>query len=1019
MGADTSEHGQVTTGGDGAMLSALRQMLVRAPRRIALAFLPILFVGTGAAAVTGPPPDEKSPRSEYLTDVWQVQDGLPRNQIQTMVRTRDGYLWLGTPSGLVRFDGIRFTTFNQGQLKVNNVHALLQDRQGRLWIGTYGAGLYVYDQGRFTAIGPADGLGALLIRSLFEDRQERLWVGTTGEGVSVREGARFRTLRTGDGLSNDTVRVVYQGPDERIWIGTNARGLTCWENGRLRAYGVKPGPLSDYGPSDASVDDNVLDLWQDPAGTLWIATDADGLWHLAGGRMTAFRPPRETGRRGVRRLLPNSSGVLWVGTDGGGLWRLDGSRFEAFATRDGLPSDLIQTLLEDPGNGVWVGTPDGLALLRQRAFAAVGVREGLTSGFVTAVAGSRGGGIWVGTRAGLHHVDGARLTVRSVLARLKNTMVLSVLEDRTGTLWVGTREGLWQVRGDDLVLVKAAAGLRSSYISAIEEDDKGDLWIGTRLGLARFRNGTITYAPGAEDLPNITSVLATADGSVWAGTDGAGLARVQGGRCTKYEVGGGLLDAVVTALYDDGDSLWIATLGGLNRMRDGRLRGYASAEGLPSGGILSVVDDGRGSLWMGTFRGVVRVDRRSLDALDAGGIARLRTTLYDKSDGMPTREISRTGQTRGWRDDRGRLWFPTVSGLAVVDPAHVPLDMKPPQVAIEEVRADDAVLMPDAFAVLPSGVRRFEFRYTAFAFSAPGKIRFRYKLEGFDPDWIDAGTQRVAYYTNVPSRQYRFRVTASNRDGVWNEDGAIFGFAIAAPFYRRSLFWATVAVAAVALAFAFHRLHLRRVKAQFAVVAAERSRIAREIHDTLAQGFIGIGVQLETAAKLQSVSAEQSREHLDRARILVRSSLADARRTVWALRSEALEQHDLAAALDQVARQLSGDHDVRVRVSGPRRRLPAEVENNLLRIGQEALANAVRHAQAAEICIDLEFRRGAVCLSVRDDGCGFDVEHAARSTSGHFGLAGIRERVQNLGGELTLTSRPGHGSEVVVEVPVA
>jgi signal transduction histidine kinase len=345
--------------------------------------------------------------------------------------------------------------------------------------------------------------------------------------------------------------------------------------------------------------------------------------------------------------------------------------------------------------------------------------------------------------------------------------------------------------------------------------------------------------------------------------------------------------------------------------------------------------------------------------------------------------------------------------------------MKPPQVVIEEVRADDAVIAGGASAVLPSGLRRFEFHYTAFAFAAPDKIRFRYKLEGYDPDWIDAGARRVAYYTSVPPRQYRFRVMASNRDGVWNEEGASFDFALAAPFYRRSLFWAAVAAAAVALAFALHRLHLRQVKAQFAAVAAERGRIAREIHDTLAQGFVGIGVQLETAAKLQPISAEQAREHLDRARILVRSSLAEARRTVWALRAETLDQHDLAGALDLVARQLSGDHDVKLSVSGPRRRLPAEVESNLLRIGQEALTNAARHAHADEISVDLQFGQGAVRLSVRDNGCGFDVEHATHTESGHYGLTGIRERVRNLGGELNLLSRPGGGSEVVVEVPVA
>ena len=338
---------------------------------------------------------------------------------------------------------------------------------------------------------------------------------------------------------------------------------------------------------------------------------------------------------------------------------------------------------------------------------------------------------------------------------------------------------------------------------------------------------------------------------------------------------------------------------------------------------------------------------------------------------------------------------------------------------LEEVRVDDAILAPDAPAVLPSGPKRFEFHYTAPVFSAPDKVRFRYKLEGFDADWVEAGTRRVAYYTNVPPRRYRFLVIAGSADGTWSDRSASFDFALAAPFYRRPPFWAAVVAAAAALAFGLHRLHLRQVKAQFAAVTVERGRIAREIHDTLAQGFVGIGVQLETVAKLQPISAEQAREHLDRARILVRSSLAEARRTVWALRPGSLEQDDLAGALAQVARQLSGDHEVEVRVAGRPRRLPAEVENNLLRIGQEALANAARHARADEIKVDLQFGNGVVRLSVQDDGCGFDVEHAAQAASGHFGLAGIRERVHNLGGELSLLSRPGQGSELVVEVPVA
>jgi signal transduction histidine kinase len=422
---------------------------------------------------------------------------------------------------------------------------------------------------------------------------------------------------------------------------------------------------------------------------------------------------------------------------------------------------------------------------------------------------------------------------------------------------------------------------------------------------------------------------------------------------------------------------------------------------------------------MGGLTGVTRVEKRSLDDFDAGRAARVNASTYDKSDGMRSSQCNRGGHPGAWRDGRGRLWFSTLRGLAVVDPARVPPNPPPPPVILEEVRVDDAILAPDPPAVLPSGPKRLEFHYTAPVLSAPDKVRFRYRLEGFDSDWVEAGTRRVAYYTNVPPRQYRFHVIASNADGVWNDTGATFRFALAAPFYLRAPFWAAVVAAAVALAFGLHRLHLRQVKAQFAAVTAERGRIAREIHDTLAQGFVGIGVQLETVAKTQPISPERAREHLDRARILVRSSLAEARRTVWALRSGSLEQDDLAGALALVARQLSGDHEVEVRVAGRPRRLPAEVENNLLRIGQEALANATRHARADEIKVDLQFGDGVVRLSVRDDGCGFDVEHAAQATSGHFGLAGIRERVQHLGGELSLLSRPGQGSELVVEVPVA
>jgi signal transduction histidine kinase len=517
---------------------------------------------------------------------------------------------------------------------------------------------------------------------------------------------------------------------------------------------------------------------------------------------------------------------------------------------------------------------------------------------------------------------------------------------------------------------------------------------------------------------NLTAVVEDPRGTLWVGTEERGVAGRVEGTWQWWGPGEGLPHPTVTSLSHDGESLWITTSGGLARLRGGALYRYTTEDGLPSNQVLSAVDDGRGSLWLASTRGVARVEKASLDARDAGG-GRVNAILYAKTDGLRSSECNGGGQPAAWRTRDGRLWFATVKGLATIDPSRIPSNPQPPPVRIEEVRADGEELPRSAARALPPGVKRLEFHYTALSFASPDKVLFRYMLEGFDREWIEAGARRVAYYTNLPAGAYRFRVLASNEDGVWNTAGDGYDFSLRAHLHRTPGFWAACLAAGAVLALALYRLHIRRVRARFAAVLAERSRIAREIHDTLAQSFVGIGVQLETVAKMQSVSMEVARQHLDRARILVRSSLAEARRTVWALRSQALEESDLAGALQAVAAQLSGETEIAVEVTGRRRRLPMEVENNLLRIGQEALANAVRHAQARQVRVEIGFGEGVVRLRVSDDGRGFDVERAAQAVSGHFGLAGIRERVHHLGGELSLLSRSGGGAEVVVEVPVA
>jgi ligand-binding sensor domain-containing protein/signal transduction histidine kinase len=975
----------------------------------------LLLVAAGSGFARG----EAGGLSAYLSDVWQTEDGLPHNAVQAIVQTHDGYLWLGTPAGLVRFDGVRFTVFNQGELKHNNVHALLEDDDGSLWIGTYGGGLHRYDGSHFESLGPRDGIASALIRTLYRDRHGRLWVGTHDGGVSFRDGAGFRTLRTADGLSNDTVRVVYEDRQGRTWIGTNAGGLNLWAGGRLTSYAVKRGPLTAYGSVDALSNDNVLALWEDSQGTLWIGTDGAGLWRLREGRIEAQAAREVLGVDGVRQLLEDRGGRLWIGTDGGGLALFRDGRFEAFTSREGLPSDIVLSLLEDRERNLWVGTRDGLLRLKSRKFRVHGVGDGLANDFVTAVFESRDGSLWVGSRAGLDRLDPTGGRAAAATPRPTDT-VLSILEDAAGALWIGTRSGLIRSDHGRTTEYRTGEGLPSEYITSLAEGRGGVVWVGTRRGLAQVRDGRVSPAPAGAGAPvDVTAVREDVDGTLWVGTESRGLFRLQAGEWRSWGTREGLPHATVTSLTDDGQSLWITTPFGLARLRGGRLQRYTTAEGLPSNQLLAAVDDGRGYLWLGATGGIARVEKRSFEDVDLHRAERLNATSYGKTDGLRSSECNGAGQPAAWRTRDGRLWFATVKGLAVIDPARIPSNPEPPPVLIEEVRADDEPLPRALRAALSPGRRRFEFHYTALSFFSPEKVRFRYKLEGFDREWIDAGARRVAYYTNIPPGAYRFRVTASNEDGVWNAEGAAYDVSLRAHFYRTPLFWAACLAGAGVLGLAFYRLRMREVTAQFAAVLAERSRIAREIHDTLAQSFVGIGVQLETVAKMQPVSPEVARAHLDRARILVRSSLAEARRSVWALRSQALETADLGGALTEVAQQLSGETEVAVAVSGRRRRLPVEVETNLLRIGQEALANAVRHANAQQVRVELSFGEGRVRLSVRDDGRGFDVDTAGQVACGHFGLAGIRERVHNLGGELSLLSRAGQGAEVVVEVPVA
>ena len=414
---------------------------------------------------------------------------------------------------------------------------------------------------------------------------------------------------------------------------------------------------------------------------------------------------------------------------------------------------------------------------------------------------------------------------------------------------------------------------------------------------------------------------------------------------------------------------------------------------------------------MSCKKGIFSITKSELTEFASRKTTTLSPIVYGTADGMPTRECSGGGHPSSWRGRDGRLWFTTIKGVAMIDPEHVARNNEPPPVVVEEVRVDGELVSGGRMPELKPGSSRFDFHYAGLSFVAPEKVRYKYKLEGFDEDWVDGGDRRVAYYTNLGPGEYRFLVAAGNNDGVWSQSPASFDFRLRPHFYRTYWFYALCALVAALVAWQLYALRLRQVRARFDAVLAERNRIAREIHDNLAQEILGVSVQLEIVARLMNTSAEAARTHLDRARLLVRGSIAEARRYVWDLRSQSLDDRDLPTALAETTRRLAAESDVQTQfqVSGTFRPLPRQVENNLLRIAQEAVNNAVRHARAQNIYVSLLFDAHSVRLSVRDDGRGFDPGEHASGRNGHFGIVGMRERAEEMGGALSIESDPESG----------
>jgi ligand-binding sensor domain-containing protein/serine phosphatase RsbU (regulator of sigma subunit) len=758
--------------------------------------------------------------SQYVAAEWtQTEDGLPQNLVAAIAQTPDGYLWLATQEGLVRFDGARFVVYSMSNtpgLMGNDVASLLVDRAGALWIGIRGSGVARMKDGRFTSFQAKDGLAHDFVSTLYQDPGDPrgvVWVGTRGGGLSAIDGAKITTYRVADGLPSDVIWATTGDGEGGIWIGTD-EGLARFHGGRFTTLGVRDGLARPV----------VQALYRDPRGVLWIGTKGGGLNRLENGVFSVIGAKDGLRNDTILAIAPDRDGNLWLGTDGGGPYRYTNGKLASFAPTASVGHNVIRAFYEDREGSIWAGMEaSGLLRLTDGKVTNFGVEQGLPGDYAWATYEDPSGALWVGTKLGLGYYGSGGFTHVTVAPgkdgkgdALTDPSILALTASHAGGLWIGTDgRGVGLYRDGTFTVWDVKRGLPSDMVRALYEEPDGTLWLGTYAnGLTRFRDGKFTTFASESGLPNsvVTAFEPAADGGLWIGTDGGGLVLMKDGHFTRWTVSEGLSNDIVQALYVDGDkNLWIGTYGGgLDLLRNGKITRFSTKEGLVNDVAYQIVDDGT-SLWMTCNKGVHRVARRELLEMADGKRTTLNGVGLGTLDGMRSSECN-SGSPAGARTRDGRLWFPTMKGVAMVDPSHMHRNELPPPVRIEELEVDrtprDLTVTPE----LAADSKNFMFRYTALSLRTPEKVRFKYRLEGFDKDWVEAGGRRIAYYTNLAPGHYRFHVIAANDDGVWNEEGAACALYLVPHFYQTIPFYIACGVLVLVVGTGGASLRVRRLR---------------------------------------------------------------------------------------------------------------------------------------------------------------------------------------------------------------
>ena len=966
-------------------------------------------------------------------DNWTTENGLPQNSINAILQTRDGYIWMATFGGLVRYDGVQFTVFTRGNTKglgSNRALCLMETSDGALWVGTEDGGVSRLKEGTFTHYTTADGLPENNIWGFVADDENRLVV-VTHHGAVCWQDDRFVPQSFTRKTINDASWAIYY----------------YQAHNRTRLLEEPGSPLESLRAK--LPDQTVTSVYIDGNNGIWVGAK-NALMRMQDGVLTSFGEKHGVPGSAVVRWYEDRQGAIWMGTEGAGVLRFNDGRFNRYTTADGLSSDSISAIFQDREGTMWIGTSNaGLNRLKRQVIIDYSDHDGLIGKNAYPIYQDRSSDIWIGC-GGLFRFREGKFTRYEHAAppglradERPFVVPTALFKDRSGVLWMGAVGGLYTFESGRFTREKILPW--PTFIWCIYQTSDGSMWFGCEAGLVRYevRNEVgyeAKYSAGRVEVFNTANGLASNDvkiirddgeGGLWLGTWG-GLSHLKDGKLTSYRQKDGLPSDRVRSLYLDQDgALWIGTYdGGLARLKDGRFTQYTTKNGLFDEGVFQILEDARGNLWMSCNRGIYRAAKQQLNDLAEGRIQRICCVSYGVQDGMLNAECNGGRQPAGIKASDGKLWFPTLDGVVVIDPDAVPLNTQPPPVMIENAIIDrDAVDIRTGVTVGP-GKQNLEIGYAGLSFINAGKVAFKYMLEGLDRDWIDAGSRRTAYYSHLPPGDYVFKVIAANSDGVWNLEGASLHIVVIPPIWRTWWFDALMVLAIGAILIVAYRRRVSQLeKANLAQAEfsrrliqsqeTERKRIAAELHDGLAQNLLVI----KNRAVLGLAPAGEGKEakvQLDEISSTVTQALEEVRSIAHNLRPYQLDRLGLTMALESMVRKVSESSTITFSadldpVDGL---LVPDAEINLYRIVQEAVNNIVKHSGATRAQVTVMRDAAGLTVSIHDNGAGFSPQAAGTGGSHKqgMGLTGIAERARILGAKLTLNSAPGNGTTIALRL---